>query len=172
MELGKFYFLLDKYFIDFNDPNLMKNKEEIGGLLHDRPCYYSFFEDITGIYWMIPFSSKIEKYEHERNKKIERNGECETIIFGEVLGFRKVFLIQNMCPVIPEYIKNEYRDKNGNEVRIGGEFQIKLVQSAKKILALQRKCQSSFRYIFPDVLSIEERLIIKLLNQSNNNALS
>ena len=30
---------------------------------------------------------------------------CDTIVFGEVLGHEKAFLIQNMCPITEKYMK-------------------------------------------------------------------
>ena len=157
MDEGHFYFLLDSYFTDFPDPYLMKNKESINGSLHDRPCFYAFRDEGTGLYWMIPFSSQVEKFRGYYNSKIERYGKCDTITFGEVLGFEKAFLIQNMCPVTEKYIKNEYIDSRASvPVRIDGRFEAELISKAKRVLALQRK---GVKLIFPDVLKIEKELL-------------
>jgi len=160
MDLGKFYFLTDDYFIDFPDENLMRNSEKINGEIHDRPCFYSFLDNKTNVYWMIPFSSKVLKYRKIYNDKITRYGKCDTIIFGEILGHAKAFLIQNMCPVIPKYIQNEYIDKNSNTpVKVNGIFDKEIISKAKKVLSLQRKGN---KLIFPDVLTIEKALIIDI----------
>ena len=45
-----------------NDPYLKGNKEG------NRPHYYCL-EDADGLYWMIPLSSKIEKYQKLMDKK-------------------------------------------------------------------------------------------------------
>lgn len=37
MRTGHFYYIEDQYFIDFPDDKLMRNKDRIGGSLHDRP---------------------------------------------------------------------------------------------------------------------------------------
>jgi hypothetical protein len=50
MDVGHFYFLYDSYFVDFPDPNLERNKESVGGILHSRPCFYSFIDKSTQIY--------------------------------------------------------------------------------------------------------------------------
>lgn len=157
MEIGHFYYLNDQYFIDFPDSKLMQNKERINGEFHDRPCFYTFQDIKTGLYWMIPFSSKVEKFENIYNKKVKKYGKCDTIVFGEVLGHRKAFLIQNMCPVIPKYVKNEYIDKNDNNpVRVNTLLEKELLNKAKRVLALQRK---GIPLIFPDVLRIERELL-------------
>ena len=156
MELKHFYFLNDKYYNDFPDPFLMKNHEIINGVHRDRPCFYTFEDKNTGIYWMIPFSSKINKYQKIYNEKIKRNNKCDTIVFGEVLGHKKAFLIQNMCPVTSSYIRNEYMDSNNIPVRITKMLEKELEEKAKRVLALQRKGK---KLIFPDVIYIESKLI-------------
>ena len=62
MKTGHFYYINDQYFVDFPDPYLMKNKETIDGQAHDRPCFYAFLDVSTNLYWMIPFSSQIDKF--------------------------------------------------------------------------------------------------------------
>lgn len=82
---------------------------------------------------------------------------CDTIVFGEVLGHEKAFLIQNMCPITPEYMKNEYIDSRANiPVRVNGVLEKELKEKASKILALQRR---GLKLIFPNVLEIERKLI-------------
>ena len=117
MRQGTFFFITDEFFTRHNpDGRLMKNKEGP----HGRPCFYAF-PDITepNIYWCIPISSRIEKYERIAEDKIAKqiekgykNPKCNTIRFGEVLGQKRAFLIQNMFPVTAKYISNVYIDKN------------------------------------------------------------
>lgn len=134
MDKGHFYYINDQYFIDFPDPMLMNNKEAVNGQAHDRPCFYAFKDTNTGLYWMIPISSQVSK-----------------------LGKEKTFLIQNMCPITSSYIKNEYVNSMANvPVRIDGVFEHMLLDKAKRVLALQRK---GVKLIFPDVLSIEAKLL-------------
>lgn len=87
---------------------------------------------------------------------MQKYGKCDTIVFGDALGHRKAFLIQNMCPITPKYIKNEYIDGAANiPVRISGTLEKELTDKAKRVLALQRK---GIPLIFPDVLKIEKEL--------------
>lgn len=166
METGHFYYIDDSYFVDFPDPYLMKNKEAVNGQMHDRPCFYAFLDGSTGIYWMIPFSSQISKFKKIYSGKIQKYKRCDTIVFGEVLGYEKAFLIQNMCPITSEYIKNEYIDaKAGVPVRVNGALEKELKEKASKVLALQRQ---GSKLIFPNVLEIETRLINK--NSGNSAA--
>ena len=151
MQTGNFYYLKDEYFNDFPDKKLMSSK--------DRPCFYAFQDNVTLLYWLIPFSSQVGKFRDIYQKKIDSYGICDTIVFGEVLGYEKAFLIQNMCPVIPQYIENEYLDKTANvPVKVNGQLEKELIFKAKKVLVLERK---GIRLIFPDVLKIESILLLK-----------
>lgn len=157
MEIGHFYFLNDNYFIDFPDNYLMTNKENIQGVVHDRPCYYAIYDNSTSLYWVIPISSQLTKFRVLYQDKINRYGKCDTIAFGKVLGHEKAFLIQNMCPVLPRYIKNEYIDSSSNTpVRLDGVSKKTLIKKAKKVLSLHKK---GVKLIFPDVRQIEKELI-------------
>jgi len=153
---GNFYFIEDQYFIDFPDPSLMKNKEMIGGQPHDRACFFAFADGSGKIFWMIPFSSNVGKYRPIYDKKMSKYGKCDTIAFGNVLGYQKAFLIQNMCPITDKYVKNEYADSKLVPVRLDGAFETKLVQMGKTVLSLERQGR---RIIFPDVLMIEKKLL-------------
>lgn len=78
-------------------------------------------------------------------------------------GHEKAFLIQNMCPTLPQYIKNEYIDSIASiPVKVDGVLEKELITKSKRVLALQRK---GIKLIFPDVLKIEKELIKKLDNQ-------
>lgn len=154
---GHFYYISDQYFIDFPDNKLMQNKEAINGRPHNRPCFYAFSDDNTGLFWMIPISSQVKKYKKYFDAKILKYGKCDTLVFGKVLGFEKAFLIQNMCPITQKYIKNEYIDnKRLIPVRINKELELELITKAKKVLALQH---NGVNLIFPDVIKIEKILL-------------
>lgn len=56
MKKTGFYIVKDAFFADMQEPYLKGNKEE------NRPHYYCFEDSVTGIYWLIPLSSRIEKY--------------------------------------------------------------------------------------------------------------
>ena len=80
------------------------------GISHDRPCFCAFQDSKTGLFWLVPISSKIQKFRRIYQNKVNKYGRCDTIDFGYVLGHEKAFLLQNMCPVLDRYIKNEYFD--------------------------------------------------------------
>lgn len=71
---------------------------------------------------------------------------CDTIVFGNVLGYEKAFLIQNICPIIEEYIDKEYVDFNNNPVRVEEKLEKELISKAKKVIRLTRN-GIIYRYI-------------------------
>lgn len=156
MQAGRFYFISKEYFLKFPNDNIMKNKEMIDGVEHGRPCYFAFRDEANeNIFWLIPISSRVEKYEKIHASKIRKFGRCNTILFGNVLGRRRAFLIQNMIPVTQEYIDEIYSDSNNDPVQIEGNLSKKIVSCAKEVLHLQRK---GMNLIFPNVLNIESEL--------------
>ena len=127
MLLYHFYFLKDEYFEIFNDPYLMGNHEKNAYVLHNRPFFFSVKDRTTGLFWMIPVSSKTSKYERIYNHKIKRNGRCDTIYFANFLGYRKAFLLQNMCPVSEHFIENIYVDSHHKPVALDRKTASELV---------------------------------------------
>ena len=134
MVTGNFYYLKDSYYNKFPNCDLIGNKSEDGEGKHDRPCFYCFEKD--DLYWMIPISSQIDKYENLYYDKMQRyNGHFDGIRFGYVNGKKRAFLIQNMCPVKAEYIDYEYRIENNTKVvRIDDKLAKELNAIARKVL--------------------------------------
>ena len=134
MVTGNFYYLKNSYYDKFPNCDLIGNKNEDTEGKHDRPCFYCFEKD--GLYWMIPISSQIDKYEKLYNDKMQRyTGHFDGIRFGYVNGKKRAFLIQNMCPVKAEYIDYEYRIENNTKVvRIDDKLAKELNAIARKVL--------------------------------------
>jgi hypothetical protein len=157
MKEGHFYFLKDDYYNDFKgEQSLAGNK----GKGHDRPCFYAFKDNSTGLYWMVPISSQVSKYKSIYANKTKNGRKCDTIIFGEVLGKEKAFLIQNMCPVNSSYIKNEYL-KDSSPVKVNKVLEHEIKTKAKKVLALVKKGYKNI--IYTDILKIENELLCHTL---------
>ncbi|HIR13772.1 MAG TPA: hypothetical protein IAB31_07600 [Candidatus Choladousia intestinavium] len=80
MPQAQLYFLSNEYYQDFPDDGLMKNKDTIDGVPHSRPCFFAFRDArVSGIYWIVPISSKYEKYKRIEQFKIKKYGRCNTI---------------------------------------------------------------------------------------------
>ena len=160
MDSGRFCFLSDQYYEDFQDKYLMRNKEVVDGVMHDRPCFFVFKDSINPkISWLVPISSNYEKYKRLYDKKVQRYGKCNTIRFGEVLGKQAAFLIQNMCPVTERYIREIYVDKNGVPIQIDSRIVADVIANAREVLAITKR---GAKIIFPDVAAMLNVLIEQL----------
>lgn len=156
MQSNHFYFVKDEYFIDFLDPYLLPNKDREGTILHGRPCFYSFQNTRTGLFWMVPISSKVTKYHKIYTQKIQKYHKCLNIYFADVLGYERAFLIQNMFPITIDYIAEEYLDRDEKPVLIRKDQAEEIAKLVREVLLLTRQGK---KIVFPDILSIEVRLL-------------
>ena len=91
MKKTGFYIIKDKFFDDMPDPYLKGNKAG------NRPHYYCFEDTATGIYWMIPLSSRIDKFRKIIEKKEQVGKSCDILHIVKLDDSREsVFLIQDI----------------------------------------------------------------------------
>lgn len=155
MPPAQLYFLSDQYYQDFPDDKLMQNKDIINGTPHSRPCFFAFQDTKTAdIYWIVPISSRFEKFRKIEQDKISKYGYCNTIRFGTVLGRNTAFLIQNMCPATRKYL-TAYIDKNNRPIRIDNRIATDIEKNARHVLAMAKR---GAKVIFPDVFKIYREL--------------
>ena len=152
IEEGKFYFVKDEFFNRIDEKMLCSNKREG----NKRPCYYCF-KDLKdeNIFWFLPISSKVEKYKKIYKEKKQKYGKVDNLVFGYVEGEERVFLIQNMFPILEKYIIEKYI-KQKKDVIVNKELKIELKQKANKILKLVEKGYRNL--VFPDIIKIKELL--------------
>lgn len=165
METGRLYFVKDEFYDRFKNFGLLENKEVVNGKEHNRPCCYAlkFTKNDAGIYWMIPISSKITKYETEYQKSIAKYGICDNISFGYVLGQKCAFLPQNLFPVTEEYIKNVYLDKNTSlPITVPADLMAELNKKARKKI---RYNQQGKKLGMSDTVKIYNELMKSLENK-------
>lgn len=156
IDTGMFYFISDQYYVDFPDPYLMQNHEEENGKAHNRPCFYAIKDTETQLLWMVPISSQIDKYKKIAANKVEKFGRCDTIVFCDVAGIERAFLLQNMFPVSEKYISNIYLNvRTRKPVRLTFENQSTILRAFRKVYARMRR---GMKLVFPDVLAIEAKL--------------
>ena len=98
---GYFYHINDSFFTDVQDTTLMSNKEN-GAY---RPHYLAVQDaQNPDIYWMIPVSSRYDKYERIYNRILSKFGRCTKIFLGKCGGKDAAFLIQNAFPITADYL--------------------------------------------------------------------
>lgn len=169
MAVGQFCFISDDYFEKYDkEKKLLQNKsiegEEAKG---GRPCYVVFDgSKRNGIHWVVPISSKVDKYWKIRDVKVQKlvdrgvkNPVCREFVFGKADGVARAFLIANMFPVTDKYITNVYVNKAGNDVSVDEKAAKYIKADAKATLKKYNKNGSG---LFADVASIQKGLQAEL----------
>lgn len=148
-----FYIINDKFFDDFPDPYLKGNKDQ------NRPHYYCLKDNKTGLLWVIPLSSRVDKYQSIINAKLAANKPCDILHILKLDNDRtSVFLIQDMFPVSEDYILRPFTI-NGNPLRLTSEAEArKINKKARRVLNLIKK-GVKLTPTQPNVLQIERKLL-------------
>lgn len=134
VEDGKFYFIRDEFFEIFKDYGLMGNKEQG----NKRPCYFCFRDrKDKSIVWFVPISTKYEKYNKifEYKKSKSGNKPVYNFVFGNVLGKKAVFLIQNIFPTTEKYIEEKYTNSN-KDVEIPTIVKDEIIRTSLRVVRL------------------------------------
>lgn len=153
---GNLYFVSDDFFTRIADPYLKINYEHT-----KRPHYFAFLDSKTGLYWLVPCSSKINKFEQLIEKKREQHKPADTIRIVKIFGRKTVLLFQDMFPVTAGYIDGQYI-KGGQPVRIADPKLIQeLEKTARKVINLIRR-GVRFTPTQPDVIRIEQIMLGEL----------
>ena len=129
-----FYIVKDKFFEDMQDPYLKGNKAE------NRPHYYCFEDTNTGIYWMIPLSSRIDKYKRIMEKKEKAGKSCDILHIVKLDDSREsAFLIQDMFPITEKYIERAYTIA-GNPLMLTSEHTAREIErKARKVMGMLKQ---------------------------------
>lgn len=132
---GCSYHIKKEFFDKFDDKYLMLNKKDD----KYRPHYYAIRDSENSyILWMIPISSKVEKYKKIIDKKINRFNRCNTIIIGRFGGKEAAFLIQNSFPIKEEYLDHIHTIA-GKDVTIRKELEQQIKFYLNEIFLLRKK---------------------------------
>ena len=108
IQSGFFYHIKDAFFEEVQDNSLMANKED-GNY---RPHYLAIQDSQNpGIYWMVPVSSKFEKYQNIYSRQVARYKKCTKIVLGKCGGWDAAFLIQNAFPTTADYFDHIHTSK-------------------------------------------------------------
>ena len=152
MKKTGFYIIKDSFFDDMNEPYLKGNKEG------NRPHYYCFEDSVTQLYWMIPLSSRIDKYKKIMDNKKKAGKPCDIIHIVKLDDDREsAFLIQDMFPITEEYIEREYTIA-GNHLMLTSEHTVKTIeQKARKVMGMLKR-GVKFTPTQSDVMKMIEKL--------------
>ena len=154
IEDGKFYFIKDEFFDFFKDYSLMENKEKG----NKRPCYFCFRDRKNkDIIWFVPISTKYDKYKkiYENKKLKSGNKPVYNFVFGNVLGKKAVFLIQNIFPTTERYIEEKYRNSN-KDVEIPTVVKEEIITIALRVVRL---AEEGINIPFYDIIEMKNILL-------------
>lgn len=148
-----FYIVSDRFFQEFNDPYLKGNKQET------RPHYYTYLDPSTGLFWLIPLSSRVEKYQSIMDRRIAEHKPCDILHIAKLDNDKvSVFLIQDVFPITDAYIVRPYT-VNQQPFRISSEkLAATLEEKTHRVIGLIRR-GVRFSNTQPDVMQIEHCLI-------------
>lgn len=159
---GCLYFVSNAFFEKVQDPYLKINYEST-----KRPHYFAFRDEKTGLFWLVPCSSKVEKFERLIQKKQEQHKPTDTIKIVKIFGNKTVLLFQDMFPSTKEYIDGQYI-KGGQPVRIADPKLIQeMEKNARKVIGLLHR-GVRFTPTQPDVLRIEKLMLDELQEISSS----
>ena len=129
-----FYTIKTEFFDKMKDPYLKDNKGET------RPHYYCFEDAKAKVYWMIPLSSRIEKYGRIIKNKEDAGKSCDILHILKLDNGRKsVFLIQDMFPIASHYIEREYTVA-GRHLILTSERELReITRKSRKVMAMLKR---------------------------------
>ena len=153
-QAGYVYHIKDEYFEKANDRMLMQNKEN--GTY--RPTFYCAKDEKTSLLWMVPLSSRMDKFQALHDRQVQKYGSCLTIILGEFDGRRAAFLLQNMFPVT-EYYLDHIHTRNGNPVPVRHSIHREISTNIKRIRQLHARGK---KVVFPDITRLEKLMLEEL----------
>lgn len=155
MKKTGFYIIKDSFFDDMDEPYLKGNKKG------NRPHYYCFEDSASGLYWMIPLSSRIDKYKKIVENKKKAGKPCDIIHIVKLDDDREsAFLLQDMFPITDVYVEREYTIA-GNHLMLTSEHTVKEIErKARKVMGMLKR-GVKFTPTQPDVIKIIEKLTEK-----------
>ena len=130
---GNLYFVKNDFFRIMNDNNLMLNHGEKS----NRPLYLAIKD--KNIIWLIPLSSKVDKYKKIINNRKRKYGKCDSIIIEKILGKESAILIQNTFPCYKVFIDHCYITNNGKKAHIPSRTQKRIKTKLEILFSLKKK---------------------------------
>lgn len=160
LETGYVYHIKNEYFELAQDNKLMKNHEGNA----TRPNYLCIKRDDSNLLWLVPMSSKVDKYRALMLHNIKKYGRCDTIVIGNYRNRDTAFLIQNIFPITSEFI-DHIDTSNGVALQVPKETRRDIIEKVNYVFRLKER---GINLIFPDVDKISEKLLNELKKEYEN----
>ena len=112
--------------------------------------------------WMVPLSSRVDKFKVIHDKQAKKYGKCLTIVLGEFNGKEAAFLLQNMFPVTEHYL-DHIHTRNNNPVPVKYSIHNEINTNMKRLRQLHARGR---KVVFPDITRLE-KIMLEELESSN-----
>ncbi|MDO4963423.1 MAG: hypothetical protein Q4E75_04960 [bacterium] len=155
VQTGYIYHIKDEFFNLINDKGLMINHENG----HSRPTYFTIKDG--DILWFIPLSSKVSKYQSIIHKKVEKYGDCKSIMIRDIANEKSVILLQNAFPTLEKYIDHPHI-VDGKPLKVIDTLKDEILDNFKYMLALKKEGRNLF---FTDIDKIKERMLKEVIDK-------
>lgn len=111
-----------------------------------------------GLLWMVPMSTRVEKFKAIRDKQQAKYEKCLTIVIGEFDGRKAAFLLQNMFPITEKYL-DHIHTRNGNPVPVKYIIAQEVRSNMQRLRQLINRGK---KVVFPDVQRLEKLMLAEL----------
>ncbi|MDR1246708.1 MAG: hypothetical protein LBK57_06715 [Clostridiales Family XIII bacterium] len=148
---GYVYHIKNTYFDMAKDDKLMRNHE--GGAY--RPTYFCLKDEKTGLLWVVPMSTRLEKYNAVIEKDTKQHGSCLKIFIARYGDGRSAFLFQNMFPILPKYI-DHIHTVAGIPMAVNPVVQEEIMKRFKEIRRLYAR---GVKIVFPNITRLEKLML-------------
>ena len=153
---GHFYFVSDSFFEKVNEPNLKMNYKTT-----QRPHYFALRDRKTDLLWLVPCSTKVEKFEKIIEKRKQYHRPNDTIKIVIVQDKKSVLLLQDMFPINEKYITNQYI-RGGQPVRIADTTVVADIERSARRVSILLRQGVKFTPTQPDINKIEQLMLEEL----------
>ncbi len=152
---GRLYFVSDAFFQKADDPYLKINYDDT-----KRPHYFAVRDPATGLYWLVPCSSRVEKFDAIIQKRRERGKPTDGLRIVTIQDKKTALLFQDMFPIAAHYIEAPYV-RGGQAVLIADPKVVaELEKNAKRVSLLRHGVR--FTPTQPDAMRIEALMLAEL----------
>lgn len=152
VQTGYIYHIKDEFFKKVNDKGLMSNHESG----HARPTYFTIKD--KDILWFIPLSSKIDKYQKIIDQKVQKYGNCRTIMIRKIANKDSAILLQNAFPILEKYIDHPHM-LNGKPLKVVNVLKNEILDNFKYMIASKKMGLNLF---FTDIDKIKKIMLNEL----------
>lgn len=159
---GGLYFLRDDFFKKFSPfcryISVQHKLENWDTYRHGRPhiCIGSSNKTLL---WMVPISSRVEKYELEIARQKQKYGACDKVQIVCLNTGKRAALIQNIIPCTPRYIDREYQNRRTGKVEEIGKADLHDICISARKLIKWHKDAPKCGFLFTDIFGIAGTLL-------------